>query len=148
MIRVNAQLIDTVTDMHLWAERFDKPRSDVLAVQDEIVGRLARSVGRHMARSAATRGTTPHEADAMDFVMRGFAVVHQHMTLSTAKEAMQLFRAALALDADHVEAHVGLASMLVYQVVNFYREDRDSALDEAAISIDVALSIDRLTFRD
>ena len=142
MIRINAQLIDTVTDMHLWAERFDKPRADVLTVQDEIVGRLTRSVGLHMARSAAMRSATPHEADAMDLVMRGFAVVHQRMTLPTSGEALQLFRTAIKLDARHVEAHVGLASMLVYQVVNFYRQDRDVALDEAATSIDLAMSID------
>ena len=142
MIRVNAQLVDTVSHMHLRAERFDKPRADVLAMQDEIIGRLARSVGRHMARGASTQGRHPHDADAMDLVMRGFGVVHQRMTLSTAEEAMRLFRQALALDASHVEAHVGLASMLVYQVVNFYRDDRDAALDEAAISIDLALSVD------
>jgi TolB-like protein len=52
-VRVNAQLIDAKTDTHLWAERFDKPRADVLTVQDEIVARLARSVRGEMLRSAA-----------------------------------------------------------------------------------------------
>jgi adenylate cyclase len=34
-VRVNAQLIDTETDAHLWAERFDRDTSDLLALQDE-----------------------------------------------------------------------------------------------------------------
>jgi TolB-like protein len=36
-VRVNVQLIDAETDEHLWAERFDKERKDILEVQDEIV---------------------------------------------------------------------------------------------------------------
>ena len=38
-VRVNVQLIDAITDEHLWAERFDKERKDILEVQDEIVAR-------------------------------------------------------------------------------------------------------------
>jgi hypothetical protein len=44
-VRVNAQLIDTETGAHLWAERFDKPRGDIFEMQDEITTRLARTVG-------------------------------------------------------------------------------------------------------
>jgi TolB-like protein len=45
LARVNAELIDTLTDGPLWSDRFDKDRSDVLAAQDEIVARLSRAVG-------------------------------------------------------------------------------------------------------
>ena len=41
-IRVNVQLVDAETGNHLWAERFDKPLTDLLEMQDEIVARLAR----------------------------------------------------------------------------------------------------------
>jgi TolB-like protein len=47
-VRVNVQLIDAETDKHLWAERFDKARSELLRVQDEIVARLSRRVGIQM----------------------------------------------------------------------------------------------------
>ena len=39
-VRVNAQLIDTETDAHLWAERFDRDTGDLFAVQDEITSRI------------------------------------------------------------------------------------------------------------
>jgi adenylate cyclase len=32
-VRVNVQLIDALTDEHLWSERFDKERKDILEVQ-------------------------------------------------------------------------------------------------------------------
>ena len=54
-LRVNVQLIDAETDEHLWAERFDKERREILEVQDEIVGRLSRSVGIQLVRSEAGR---------------------------------------------------------------------------------------------
>jgi TolB-like protein len=34
-VRVNAQLIDAETDMHLWVERFDRDTNDLFALQDE-----------------------------------------------------------------------------------------------------------------
>jgi TolB-like protein len=40
-VRVNAQLIDTATDTHLWAEHFDHDVGDLFAVQNEITRRIA-----------------------------------------------------------------------------------------------------------
>lgn len=36
-LRVNAQLVDSESGSHLWAERFDKPLADLFDMQDEIV---------------------------------------------------------------------------------------------------------------
>ena len=44
-VRVNAQLIDTESGAHIWADRFDKDVADLLKLQDEIVTRLADSSG-------------------------------------------------------------------------------------------------------
>lgn len=35
-VRINAQLIDTATGGHLWADRFDRNLTDIFAVQDEV----------------------------------------------------------------------------------------------------------------
>jgi TolB-like protein len=73
-VRVNVQLINSETDEHLWAERFDKARSELLQVQDEIVARLSRSVGIQMVFSEAARGRSQHDWDALDLVMRARAL--------------------------------------------------------------------------
>src|SRR5258707_5572362 len=44
-LRINANLVDAPAGAQLWAERFDVERTDLLEVQDEIVGRLARAIG-------------------------------------------------------------------------------------------------------
>jgi TolB-like protein len=40
-VRVNSQLIDAESGCHLWAERFDKPLSNLFSLQDDIVASLA-----------------------------------------------------------------------------------------------------------
>jgi tetratricopeptide (TPR) repeat protein len=143
-IRVNVQLIDTETDEHLWAERFDKERRDIQQVQDEIVGRLSRSVGLEIVRAEVAR-RSPNSSDAEDLTMRGRALVHDVKQKENAEEAIDLFRQALELDPDHVDAMAGIALARLYQVINLYElEERDALLDEAEHMIHrgIALSSD------
>ena len=66
-LRVNAQLIDTESDAHLWADRFDENRSDLLQMQDAIVHRIALAIGIKItderARRAQTRAANPNAED-------------------------------------------------------------------------------------
>jgi TolB-like protein len=141
-LRVNAQLIDALTDEHLWAERFDKERKDILEVQDEIVARLSRSVGLEMVRSEAGRGSTSTSADAIDLVMRARALANDIKRRENAARAVELFRQALELDPDNVDALVGIATLYSYQVVNLYRlDERDALLDEAEVLLSRAASL-------
>ena len=43
-IRVTAQLIDTGTGSHIWAERYDRDLEDIFEVQDEITGNIVGQV--------------------------------------------------------------------------------------------------------
>jgi TolB-like protein/Flp pilus assembly protein TadD len=131
-VRVNVQLIDAETDEHLWAERFDKERRDILQVEEEIVGRLSRSVGFQMVRTEAARPRRPGGSDAVDLVMRARTLVNYVKRKENTEEAIDLFRQALELDPDCVDAMVGIALSRIYQVINLYQlEGRDALLDEA-----------------
>ena len=44
-VRVNAQLIDADSGAHLWADRFEEDAADLFKLQDEVVARLANSLG-------------------------------------------------------------------------------------------------------
>jgi TolB-like protein len=72
-VRVNAQLIDTETDAHLWAERFNGDTSELFALQDEITSRIAVALDLELVAAEAARPTdTP---DALDYVFRGRAAL-------------------------------------------------------------------------
>ncbi len=132
-LRVNIQLIDAESDEHLWAERFDKERREILQVQDEIVGRLSRSVGIQLVRTEAGRVSRDRDgSDVADLVMRARALISDTRRKETAAEAIDLFRRALQLDPGSVNAMVGIGVTRIYQVINLYRlEGRDALLDEA-----------------
>jgi TolB-like protein len=141
---VNVQLVDAETEEHLWAERFELAREEILEVQDEIVARLARSVGVEMIRSeAARRGpTSSDECDAADLIMRGRALTTEIGRKENAAQAVALFKRALALAPANVEAMVGLASTNICQVMNLYAiDDRDQLLKQAEDWISRAIAL-------
>ena len=43
-VRIVAQLIDTTTDSHLWSQRYDRPFTDIFALQDEIVQKIVTTL--------------------------------------------------------------------------------------------------------
>ena len=56
-VRVNAQLIDGETGAHLWADRFEESITDLFKLQDEVVARLANSLGYELAKAEAQKST-------------------------------------------------------------------------------------------
>src|SRR5260370_6737025 len=142
-IRVNAQLIDTETGSHLWAERFDKPRADIFDMQDEITTRLARTVGIELVAAEGRRAERerPNNMEAVDLAMRGWAILNQPLSLQRAREARELFDAALRLDDRNVEALIGLASYHVNNVRTFAATNRDEELRIAATATTKALTL-------
>ena len=106
-VRVNAQLIDAATDAHLWAERFDSYTVDLFSLQNEITSQLANALGVELIAAEAARPT--EHPDALDYILRGRAVLLKPRTPDTHREAINFFEHALTLDPQSVEAQSRLA---------------------------------------
>jgi TolB-like protein/Tfp pilus assembly protein PilF len=120
-LRVNVQLIDAESGAHLWAERFDKPLADLFDMQDEIVARLANTLGHELVKAEARRSQRLSNPDSVDLTMRGWAILNQPTMLSdmnVVAEALGLFEQALNLDPDNVDALVGAAAAERFNHVN------------------------------
>jgi adenylate cyclase len=115
-LRVNAQLIDAATDAHLWAERFDREMDDLFALQSEITSRLANALGVELIAAEAARPS--EHPDALDYILRGRAVLLKPRNPDTYSEAIDLFERSLALDLQSVEAQSRLAALLVSRVLD------------------------------
>lgn len=138
-VRVNAQLVEAGTGAHVWADRFDKPRrGGVLRVQDEIVGRLSRSVGLKVIDAEARRAEQaerehPGEGTAEDYVLLARAAAHTGMaTREGIEAACALYARALERDPGSADALAGVACARVQQVVNGHLEAGRTVRDEAA----------------
>jgi adenylate cyclase len=125
-VRVNAQLIDAETDVHVWAERFDGDTSDLFAVQDEITSRIAVALDLELVGAEAARPT--EHPDTLDYILRGRAARLKPPSRENRAEAVGLFERALALDPHSVETHSRLASLLAARVL-------DNMTDMAAADI-------------
>ena len=136
-VRVNAQLIETETGAHIWAERFDKPTGQVLELQDEIVARLTRAIGLQMVAYEARRAEQvehahPDASTAVDYVLRGHAAAAQRLSNPMRFDvALSLYARALELDPHNEDALTGIASIRVYQVVNCYFDGGPGGHDKA-----------------
>ena len=108
-VRVNAQLIDGETGAHLWADRFEEDIADVFKLQDQVVARLANTLGYELVKAEAQRSTHSTNPDAIDLTMRGWAALWQPPTKEGITSARDYFEHAIKLDPQNAEAMVGLA---------------------------------------
>jgi len=119
-VRVNAQLIDTESGAHLWADRFDTDRANLAAAQDEITGRLARTLDLEIVQAAALRigAEAAVDPDARDLVMRGRALWSRPFSSENTQEALQAFERALETEPRSIGARIGIARILASKVVD------------------------------
>ena len=68
-VRVNAQLIDTRTDTHIWAEHYDRDVADVFAIQTEIAQQITNQL---QAKLSATEKAAIAERPTADPVAYAF----------------------------------------------------------------------------
>ena len=109
-VRVNAQLIDATTGGHLWAERFDKPLSNLFSMQDEIVASLASQLGVELITHEARRAERTPAPDSMDLYLQGMAWFNKGRNPDDIARARGFFERALALDPDNLDAALGKAT--------------------------------------
>jgi adenylate cyclase len=116
-VRINTQLVDAETGAHLWAERFDRDAGDLFALQNEITARIARALQSQLAIAEAARPPTDRP-DALDYMLRGRAVLTRPISRENNDEAISLFETALALDPQAVDAAAWLAAALAARVLD------------------------------
>jgi TolB-like protein len=97
-LRVNVQLVDAETASHLWADRFDKPISDLFDMQDEIVARLANTLNAQLIAAEARRAERSLHPDALDLHFQGMARWNKRWTPEHMAQARGFFERALELD--------------------------------------------------
>jgi TolB-like protein len=139
-MRVNVQLIDAETGNHLWAERFDKPLTDLFDMQDEIVARLAGALNAHLIAAEARRAEQAPNPDSMDLYFQGSASLNKGWTPDNLAQARSFYDRALTADPGNVDALVGSASADTVASALLFVTDPMAALMAAEAKLTKALS--------
>jgi adenylate cyclase len=113
-IRITAQLIDTSTGGHRWAERYDRELRDVFAIQDEVARAIVTILAVHVNRAETERALLKPPADlkAYDLYLRGAEAFLLHAinpTRSSLYDARCLLERCLAIDPSYARAYAMLS---------------------------------------
>ncbi len=114
-VRVNAQLIDTRSDAHLWAQTYDRDLADVFAIQTEIAKTIADQLQAKLSPSEEAEIEKPPTSNlaAFDLYTRANVLlarsVYSSRIVEDLHQAAQLLNQAVALDPNFFLAYLGLA---------------------------------------
>ena len=144
-IRITAQLVQATDMTNLWAERYDRDVSDVLAIQSEVAMKIAHSLTLALKRPRAETGQ-PASFPAYELSLRG-RFYREQATEEGARKAIEYFQRAIAIDPAYAPAHAGLADCYrllgapgweVEQPAGLLRKAKDGA--ERALALDAQSS--------
>ena len=114
-VRVNVQLINALTDAHLWAETFDRKLTDIFAVESEIAKTIADTLQAKLSGSEqhaiAARPTENTEAHQLYLKGRFF---WNKRTGNDLKKSIDYFQQAIAADPNYALAYAGVADAYVF----------------------------------
>ena len=144
-LRIGASLADTQSGEQLWTENFDGELDNLFDLQDRVTIRIGNSIGMQMiivsARESEKRKSTPQ---VTDLLMRAKALELKQQSLKTHKLIEGLYRQALAIEGDNLQAKTGLARNLAVQVDNFDVElglDKKGRIGLAKEAVDLANAV-------
>jgi TolB-like protein/Tfp pilus assembly protein PilF len=109
-VRITAQLLESETGAHLWADRYDGKLDDVFDLQDQITEKVVGVVEPNLQRSEIERSRRkrPENLDAYDLYLRALPHVASAMP-ADARIAAGFLEDALRLDPNYAAAHAFVA---------------------------------------
>ena len=146
-VRLAAQLIDTTTGNHIWAERYDRVLEDVFAVQEEVTQAIVAVIAPQIDSAEQSKATRrrPDNLTAYEIALRAW--VHgweglgkQDQTLI--EQSILEARKALSIDPNSVLALRALARAYGISVLLQMAADRERAIREAMSAIAHAIELD------
>ena len=109
-VRIAAQLIDVLTEIHLWADRFEGETQDIFDLQDQITSKVVGAIAPRLEEAEIERiKRKPTESlDAYEYFLRGMAGLHRWSREGNDLALAHFYRAT-EIDPNYAAAH-GLAA--------------------------------------
>src|SRR5205085_8063966 len=110
-VRVNVQLINAMTDAHLWAEIYDRKLTDIFAVESDIAKTIADTLQAKLTGSEKQMMASQPTADttAYEFYHKGRSL-WERRTGDNIPKAIEFYEQAIARDPNYALAYAGLAN--------------------------------------
>ncbi len=135
-VRITANLLYAPTDRHLWAETYDRDIGDVLALQSDVAGAIAKQVKAQITPAETAKLSTSRQADpeAYQLYLQGLYYWSKG-TDQSASDSREYFQKAVEKDPGYARAWVGLA--FAYNLLGDYSHGKKAA--RKALALDDAI---------
>jgi TolB-like protein/Tfp pilus assembly protein PilF len=137
-LRLNAQLIDTRSDTHIWAEQYDSDLDDLFAIQSEIAQKVAERLNAKVtsAERLAIEEKPTNDLVAFELYSRANDIIEGSLDWEVANtlQPIDLLNQAVARDSSFFKAYCEIA--LIHDRLYFFGVDHTPArlaLAEAAL---------------
>ncbi len=140
-IRITAQLIDTGTGNHLWAERYDRGIGQLFDVQDEVARTIVATLAGRL-EDAEVKSSARKRAEnlpAYECLLRGIEHIRGYAAADN-RLAREFFERAISLDPRFALAHAYLALALLCE--HGYGDAPDSIKEKALSAALTGLRLD------
>jgi len=129
-VRVTAQLIDSKSGGHVWANRFDRELTDIFAIQDELTKEIVSALRCKLTvgeqdRMAPRRNVA---VEAFELFLRGRERARAATRIGNI-EARGLLERALAIDPDYAAAHAVVAMTHLLDYANGFSSNPEHSLE-------------------
>jgi tetratricopeptide (TPR) repeat protein len=145
-VRVNVELTEAATGVHVWSETYDAEAKDIFAVQDDIARRVVGAAAVTLTRFERERVLTKPTENlaAYEYVLRGREFL-SHPSRDKNDEAADLFQRAIDLDPNYAAAYAALGGSHFEAVVSGWTEFLRDEIDQAETLAQKALALDPST---
>jgi TolB-like protein/Flp pilus assembly protein TadD len=113
-VRVNVQLINAMTDAHLWADTYDRKLTDIFAVESEIAKTIADTLQAKLSgseRSAMSKKPTDNP-EAYELYLKGRFFWNKRTSVDLPR-SVEFYKEAIAKDPNYALAYAAIADCYV-----------------------------------
>ena len=131
-LRINAKLVDSETGAHIWAQRYDRDATDILALQDDVRRQIVSALQVRFSPEEAENisQSKTENAAAYDAYLRA-RQQESYFTEASTREAIRLYHLALEHDPNFASATARLAIAYTAAVDNGWVADVGESLELA-----------------
>jgi TolB-like protein/class 3 adenylate cyclase len=141
-VRITAQLINAISDEHLWADSYDRPGNDIFSIQREVALSIASVLNTSLSKKESQHldYIPTVNLQAYDFYLRGKMLL-ENRNKPDLLVARELFQRAVNNDNFFANGYSGLADTYLLSSFRGY-ENPVQMLWFAKKNIDIALGLD------
>jgi len=135
---IQAELMNVADGSQLWGDQYNRPVSDLLAVQDDIAGEILDKIQPRLSGAERQKVTKRHTDDPVAYQTYLQGRYHWNKgTIAGYKKAIEYFQQAIAKDPNYALAYAGLADS--YLLLGSYWVE---AVTDAKSAAEQALKLD------